>query len=244
MAYELSAEIRKEKNPRELRRQGRIPGVIYGPGAHHLIAFERKDLEGLLARITRSSRISLKLDGERFDTFIKEIQYDLFTDTVIHLDLYQPPAQRPITIDVPFRLRGEAKGRQSGGVVYQLRDAVEVRGSSDKIPELIELEVTELDIGQALHASDVRLAEGIQLLTPAEAVLVTVLAQRKEEVVAAPVEAVAVEGEAVAEGEGAEGAATPAAPGAGKEEPAKASAKAPAKAQAKAKEEPEGRKKK
>lgn len=247
MTYELSAELRKEKNPRELRRQGRIPGVIYGPGVHHLIAFDRKDLESLMAKITRSSRISLKLNGEKLDTFIKEIQYDLFTDQVIHVDLYQPPPKRSITLEVPFRLRGEAKGRKSGGVVYQLRDVVEVRGPNDKIPELIELDVTELDIGQALHGSDVRLAEGLQLLTAAEAVLVTILAQRKEEVVAAPVEAVAVEGEAVAAAEGAEGAVAPTAittaPGktaAGKEEPAKAPAKTPAKA----KEEPEGRKKK
>lgn len=253
MAYELSAEIRQEKNPREIRRKGRIPGVVYGPGVYHQVAFDRDDLEHLMGKITRSSRISLKLDGEKLDTFIKEIQYDLFTDQVIHLDLYHPPTTRAIALAVPIRLRGESKGRQSGGVVYQLREVVEVRGPSAKIPELIELDVTALDIGQALHASDVKLAEGLQLLTPPEAVLVTILAQRKEEVVETA--AVAVEGEVVTVAEGEEGAA--AAPdGEGKEVGAKATP--PGKAaqagkaapagkgapQAKAaKEEPEGRKK-
>jgi large subunit ribosomal protein L25 len=246
MVYELRAEVRSEKNPRAIRRRGRIPGVVYGPGVYHQVAFDRKELEGLLNKITRSSRISLELNGKRFDTFIKEIQYDLFTDQVIHLDLYQPPTNRAIAVEVPIRLQGESKGRKSGGVVYQLREVVKVRGPSTQIPELIELDITELDIGQALHASEVKLADGLQLLTPPEAVLVTILAQRKEEVVA-PV-AAAVEGEAVAAAEGAEGAPAGAAGAAaeGKEEvgrAAPAGAKAVPAAKAAAKPEPEGRKK-
>jgi large subunit ribosomal protein L25 len=232
MAYELSAEARIGKNPRELRRRGKIPGVVYGPGVHQLVVFERKDLERLLSRITRSSRLALRLDGHQRDTFIKEIQYDLFTDQVIHLDLYQPAAQQPITLEVPIRLRGESKGRKSGGIVDQLREVVQVRGRSAQMPELIELDITELDIGQALHASDVQLGPDVQLLTPPDAVLVTILAPRKEEEVA-PV-AVAVEGEAVAVAEGAEGA--PSAPAAG-EAPKTESARG-------VKEEGEGRGKK
>lgn len=235
MAYELSAKLRTAKNPRELRRQGQIPGVIYGPEIHHLVSFPKKELEALLGRITRSSRISLALDGEKYDTFIKEIQYDLLTDQVIHLDLYRPPATRPITVEVPIRLRGESKGRKSGGVVDQARSVVRVRGPSALIPELIELDITELDIGQALHASDVKLAEGVKLVTAAETVLVTILAPRKEEVVA-PV-AVAVEEGAVPAAEGAQGAEAAAAAGEGKKEAAQG---VPARA---AKVEPEGKKK-
>jgi len=179
MGYRLKAEVRERKSPRALRRQGRVPGVVYGHDIHELISFDRRELEGLLAKITRSSRISLELNGKEYDTFIKEIQYDPLTDRVIHVDLYRPPADRPVTMEVPIRLYGEAKGRRGGGIVDPLRETVEVRGPSAKIPELIEVDITELDIGQALHAGDVPLPEGVELLTPPEAVLVTVLAPRK-----------------------------------------------------------------
>ncbi len=219
--FELKAEVRQEKNPRELRRQGRVPGVVYGAGGfHRLISFSRPELESLLAKVTRSSRISLVMGGERFDTFIREIQYDLLTDRVIHVDLYRPPAERPIRMEVPIRLRGEAKGRKSGGIVEQVREVVLVRGRSAQIPALIELDITELDIGQALHARELKLPEGVQLLTPPEAVLVTILAPRKLEELA-PVEAVVAEEGAVPEGaSSAEGAAPEPA---GAEQPGKGS---------------------
>lgn len=210
--YELKVEIRREDNPRELRRRGWVPAVVYGPGFHQLICLERKELEDLLARCTRSSRISLLLEGERFEAFIKEIQYDPLTDRVIHMDFYRPPEGRPIKMEVPIRLRGEAQARKSGGIVEQAREVVRVRGLSQKIPELIELDISKLDIGQTLHARDVPLPEGIELLTPAEALLVTVLAPRKVEE-AAPAEAAApAEGAAAAPAsapEGAEGATAP-----------------------------------
>jgi len=200
MAYELQAEIRKEKNPRALRRQGKIPGVVYGPNIHQLVTFNRKDLERLLSKITRSSRIKLKLDDKEIDTFLKEIQHDPLTDQVIHVDLYHPPADRPITMEVPIKLYGEAKGRKSGGIVDQLREVVVVRGPAEKIPELIELDISGLDIHESIKAGEIPLPEGVQLITPPEALLVTVLAPRKVEEVLAE-EAVAAEAEAPEEGE-------------------------------------------
>jgi large subunit ribosomal protein L25 len=147
----------------------------------------------------------LELNGKEYDTFIKEIQYDPLTDQVLHVDLYHPPAERPVTMEVPIRFYGEAKGRKSGGIVDPLRETVEVRGPAAKIPELIELDITELDIGQALHAEDVSLPDGVELLTPPEAILVTILAPRKvveevpEEVAAEAAEEAAPAAEAEAE---------------------------------------------
>jgi len=207
MAYELQAEIREEKNPRELRRRGKIPGVVYGAGIHQLIAFKRSDLERLLSKITRSSRITLKLNDKEIGAFFKEIQHDPLTDQVIHVDLYHPPADRAITMEVPIRLRGEAKGQKAGGIVDQLREVVLIRGSAERIPEIIELDITDLDIHESIKAGDISLPADVQLITPAEVLLVTILAPRKavEEVPAeeeaeeaAPAEAEAPEGEEAA----------------------------------------------
>lgn len=216
MEYTIKAEPRGSKpNPRALRRQGRIPGVLYGHEVNHSIAVHAKELEKLLARITRSSRITVELDGKRLITFIKEIQYDPLTDRVIHIDLYHPAPDRPVTVEVPVRLRGEAKGRKEGGVLQILRDVVKVQGAIEQIPEVIEIDVSELGVGQAVHVNELRL-EGVRVLTPGEATIVAVVAPRKEEAVAAAVpsvEGAAVPTEGAVAGAVPEGAA-PAAPAA------------------------------
>jgi hypothetical protein len=133
------------------------------------------------------------------------------------VDFYLPAPSRDVKIDVPLRLKGEAKGRKAGGVVNQIRDLLKVKGPTDKIPELIELDITELDMGKVFHVSDVKL-EGVIALIPADAPIVSVVAPRKEEVVA-PVPgaegvvpgvegAVPAEGAAPAAADGAKGAAT------------------------------------
>lgn len=235
MEYKIKAERRGSKpNPRELRRQGQVPGVLYGQDINQPVALNARDLETLLSRITRSSRITLELNGKQLPAFIKEIQYDPLTDRVIHIDLYHPAPDRPVVMEIPVRLRGEAKGRKEGGVLQVLRDVVKVRGAVDQIPEVVEIDVTELGIGQAVHVNELKL-DGVQVLTPGEATLATVVAPRKEEVVAAEVP-VGVEGvvpaEGVAPAEGAvpaaEGAAPAAAGGEKTAAPAKAEEKKPA----------------
>lgn len=231
MEYTIKARPRGPKpNPRALRRMGVIPGVLYGHEIHQPIAVDAKDLEKLLARITRSSRITLELNGRRLPVFIKEIQRDLFTDRVIHIDFYHPAPDRPVTMEVPVRLRGEAKGRKEGGVLQLLREVVKVRGPMDSIPEIIDIDVSNLGIGQAVHAKDLQL-EGVQVLTPGEATIVTIVAPRKEEVAVT-----AVPGAEAAAVPAAEGAAAPAAPSA-PTAPSPAPA-APAKAEEKKPEKP------
>jgi large subunit ribosomal protein L25 len=204
MAYTLEVKAREKKpNPRELRRQGVVPGVVYGPGTSQAIAVNQKALEALMHQITRSSRIDLKLNGKVAPAFIKEIQYDELTDAPKHVDFYMPAPSRDVKINVPLRLKGEAKGRKEGGVVNQIRDLIKVKGPAGKIPELIEVDITELDMGKVLHVSDLRL-EGGSALLPADAPIVSVVAPRKEEVVA-PVPGVegavpGVEGAVPAEG--------------------------------------------
>jgi large subunit ribosomal protein L25 len=200
--------------------------VLYGHEVHQPIALNAKELERLLARITRSSRITLVMNGKPLPAFIKEIQYDPLTDRVIHIDLYHPAPDRPVTMEVPVRLHGEPKGRKEGGVLQLLRDVVKVRGAAEKIPEVIEIDVTQLGIGQAVHVNELKL-EGVQVLTPGEATIVTIVAPRKEEVAVAAVPG--VEGAVPVEGAAppAEGAA-PAGEAPAAAAPAKAEEKKPA----------------
>lgn len=208
--YRLEAEPREEGNPRELRRRGLIPGVVYGHGVHQLVQIRQGKLERLLGKITRSSRITLTLDGGEWPTFIKEIQYDPLTDRVLHIDFYYPSAEREIKMEVPILLRGEPQGRRFGGVLRRLRTKVLVKGLPERIPEKIELDVSGLDVGEALHIRDLPL-EGVDVLTAPETPIALVKVPRREVVrVGAEAEEEAAEAGEELEGEpGEEATAEP-----------------------------------
>lgn len=207
--YRLEAEPREEGNPRELRRRGLIPGVVYGHGVHQLVQIQQGELERLLGKITRSSRITLTLDGGEWPTFIKEIQYDPLTDRVLHIDFYYPSAEREIKMEVPILLRGEPQGRRFGGVLRRLRTKVMVRGLPEQIPEKIELDVSGLDVGEAFHIRDLPL-EGVDVLTAPETPIALVKVPRRE--------VVRVGAEAEEEPEGETGEEAPAETQVGEEE--------------------------
>lgn len=196
--YKLEADLREEGNPRELRRRGLVPGTVYGHQVHRLIQVNRGELEQLLGKITRSSRITLALDGEEWETFIKEIQYDPLTDRVLHIDFYLPSAEREIKMEVPILLRGEPVGQRFGGVLRRLRMKILVKGLPKQIPEKVELDVSGLGVGESIRVGDLGL-EGVSVLTPPETPIALVKVPRRAIVQAA---AEAVEAE-----EGAEKAA-------------------------------------
>ncbi|MGQ9478349.1 MAG: 50S ribosomal protein L25 [Candidatus Bipolaricaulia bacterium] len=187
--YKLGAVPRTVKNPRALRRQGLIPGVVYGQGVHRLIQVQQGELERLLGQITRSSRIKLALDGEEWEAFIKEIQYHPLTDRVIHIDFYLPSPGQEVTIEVPLLLRGDPQGRRLGGVLRRLQTAICVRGLPEQIPEKLEVDVSGLGLGETLRVRDLPPLEGVKVLTPPETPLATVKVPRREVTVEAVAEA-------------------------------------------------------
>ncbi len=200
--YKLGAAPRGKGNPRALRRQGLIPGVVYGQGVHRLIQVQQRELERLLGQITRSSRIKLALDGEEWDAFIKEIQYHPLTDRVIHIDFYLPSPEQEVTLEVPLLLRGDPQGRRLGGVLRRLQTAIRVRGLPEQIPEKLEVDVSGLGLGETLRVRDLPPLEGVKVLTPPETPLATVKVPRREVTVEAVAEAPAAEAAAPAPQEG------------------------------------------
>ncbi len=201
----LNARLRTEGKANALRRQGFVPAVIYGPTIDSTpIIVEQKELRALFAKITRSSRIELSVSdhekGKKLDVFVKAIQYNPITDEPIHVDFYHPDTGRPLRLHVPIRIVGEAPGVKAGGVLNVLFDTVRVHGLPQDIPPIIELDVSNLGIGDGIRVRDVDFGN-VEPLLPPERALVTVVAPRglEEAAVGAPVE----------EGEAVEGAGTP-----------------------------------
>jgi len=187
-----------------LRRQGIVPGVVYGPSIdNQSISMLRKDLQGLFAQITRSSRINLRITGygkpQEMDVFLKVVDYDSVTDIPVHVDFYHPDTKHPLKLNVPVKIVGEAPGTKVGGILNVQFNTIPVHGLPKDIPSLLTIDVSSLELGDSIHISEIDFGK-VEPLLPAERVVVTVISPRA--LAAEAEEAEAAKGE---EGEAAEG---------------------------------------
>jgi len=187
-----------------LRRQGQVPAVLYGAHVASLhVAIPEKELLHLFDHVTRSTPVEVKVDGrETYHVFLKEIQVHPITERFLHVDLYVADPERPLQMDVPVRFVGTARGIKDGGILEAVHGYIPVQALPAKMPPRIEIDVSDLGIGDSILVKDLPWGEGVEPLLPPEDAVVTVAARRALEV-EAPVAAEAAE--AVPIEEGAEG---------------------------------------
>ena len=182
---------------RALRRDGKVPAVIYGRGrAPEALAVETAALNRLLTEIAAATTlVDVTVEGRApVKALIREIQRNPVRPAdIIHVDLYEVHADEKVTIEVPLHFVGVPEGvRNFGGVLDQTMHALEIRVLPAEIPEHLEVDVTVLNIGQSIHVSELQFPH-LEILSDARATVCTVVAPRAEEVVAPVAEAVAVE---------------------------------------------------
>jgi large subunit ribosomal protein L25 len=181
---------------RSLRRQGKVPGVIYGHDrAAEPVAVDTTALLKMLGGIQASTTIvDVTVDGRpAVKALIREIQRDPVKPAdILHVDLYEVKADEEITVSVPLELVGIPDGvRNFGGVLDQVLHELELEVLPSEIPDHLDVDVTNLAIGQALFVRDVHVPKGRVLNAP-ELAICSVVAPRAEEVAPAPVEEAAV----------------------------------------------------
>ncbi len=223
----LDASVRQrtgKEDARRLRRAGVVPAVVYGRGRKPVaVAVESRALRAALHTHAGTNvliDLDIRVDGaaDRQLVVIKELQRDIFSHEVIHVDFQAISLEETLEAHVPVILVGTPRGVAEGGLLDQHLREVLVECLPTQIPERLEVDVTGLRVGQAVHAGDLKMPEGVTLLTPPAEVVATVLAPRVEEAPAAPAAAEAVAAplpEAAAGEKSAEkGAAKPPAEGA------------------------------
>jgi large subunit ribosomal protein L25 len=189
---------------RKLRAQGSVPAVLYGFGVGSVMLTvpareaERAMLSGAnrLLDLAGLPEVAGKL------ALIKDYQRDPVSRQLLHCDFYSVDTTKVVTVSIPVHITGRPKGVELGGVLELLLREVEVSCLPLAIPDAVSLDVSELGVGDGLHASDLVLPEGVELLVEPSAAVVHVLAPRLE---AEPTQAGA-EGAAPAEGAAAEAA--------------------------------------
>lgn len=181
MAQQLSLVIERRDGggstkARSLRHAGKVPGVLYGHGSSESIAVEGRALSDLLHHGGSSGLIELKMGGKKFDTaLVREVQIDPVSRKPIHVDLQRVSATETVHTKVPLVTVGTPDGvRNFAGVMDVVIHELDVEGPANKLPEHLEIDVTDLGIHQHVNAGDVKLPAGIKLLTPADTLVVTV----------------------------------------------------------------------
>ncbi len=192
---------------RRLRRQGLIPGVLYGRTMPVAISVGERDLRSALTGAAGSHVVlDVAIDGgSEHSAILKDFQRDKVRGSITHVDLQEVRLDQPIQTAVVVTLVGEAKGTREGGILQQVTTEVNVEALPLEIPQHLEADVSELGIGDILRLAEVVVPDGVKLLDdPDEVVIASVQLAREEE----PEEAE----------EGAEGAEEGAEPEAGAEE--------------------------
>jgi large subunit ribosomal protein L25 len=197
---------------RRLRRAGEIPAVVYGPETEPIpVKVEYKNLYRLMHNVPLNTIINLDITGVESPTrkvLIRELQKDPVTGELLHMDFHHIPMDKPITLTVPITAVGIPVGVKTfGGIVQYTRREIDISCLPSDIPDKIEVDISELNVGDSVHVSDLEL-ENVHILTDPARTLITVVAPTviktaAEEAAEAEAEAEeAAEGEEGAEGEG------------------------------------------
>jgi len=198
----LNVETREGKGTqaaKKLRAVDKIPGIFYIHGGKNIpISINRADLHAIWG--SESGLLELVFDGKAHkQAVIRDIQFDPVKGRPIHIDLMGIKKGEKIKINVPVHLLGTAEGvKTHGGVMQLIQREVEVECLPSEIPTSIDYDVTDLEIGESIHVSDL-VVENATIITDSEAVIASVIAPRIAE--AAPVAEVEAEEEEEAEPE-------------------------------------------
>jgi large subunit ribosomal protein L25 len=179
---ELTVNVRKSTGKgisRTLRREGLIPGVLYGPKSEPIpISVETMVIEKLFKH-SGSNQAPLNLtikNGEsiRKTAMVKDLQLHPVSKRFLHIDLYEVAMDKKIQVRVPLVLTGIAEGTEAGGTIQLIRREIDVLCLPLDIPEFIKVDVSEMQIGDSIHIEEIPVPENIEILADTNFTVVTV----------------------------------------------------------------------
>jgi large subunit ribosomal protein L25 len=173
MADTLTVTSRKQlgsANTRRLRNAGAIPAILYGHGEASVSLVV---VPAELGSVIRHGGKLVRLQGDVSESaFIKAVQWDVYGKEVLHVDLLRVSETEKVTTTVTVDLKGTAPGLAEGGIVEHLVHEVEIDCPAFSVPEKLIVNISNLHMDGAIHASEIPLPEGAEMLTDAETVIV------------------------------------------------------------------------
>ena len=183
MAEALKVEKRTalgKNSVKKLRSRGVVPGVVYGKGNEN--APIQLDRGKLMSFLERSGRVAdLVFDGRDLKAVIKEVQHNIFTDDILHVDFQLVSMTEKITLPVAVVLAGELSFTPDQGTLEQILTEVEVECLPKDAPGELSVNISGLEPGDSIHASDIDMPRSVVLVTPGEEMVATVARPMAEE---------------------------------------------------------------
>lgn len=206
------------RNSRRLRREDKLPAVVYGLGADPVaVAVPEREVQRILTGESGANTlINLEIEGDRQLVFARQVQRHPVRGTLIHVDFVRVRRDTAVTAEVPIHAVGEPEGVKDGGLLEQVLFTLSVEAKPDEIPTSIEVDVSGLAIGAQIRVGDLAIPPGATTDQDLEALVVHVTAPRG--LASAEEEAAAAEAAEAAVGGAAPAAADSPAPAKGDEE--------------------------
>lgn len=161
-----------KKDAKALRSAGLVPCVLYGSGEQVHFSAEAVQVDKLIYT-PEVYKVDLDINGRKSQAIIQEVQQNPLTDDIIHVDFLELDENKPVKISLPVRIKGIAPGVTSGGKLQQVFRKLKLVGLPKDMPADITLDISKLEIGDAIRVKHIEIP-GVQLLDPANAVVVSV----------------------------------------------------------------------
>lgn len=165
-----------KKDAAKLRKEGFVPAVVYGGENELHIQIDERDLDKIIYTAD-TYNVLLKVDGETYSTVLQDTQFDALTDKATHADFLLVNNDKPVTVSMSINLEGSAIGVRNGGKLRKPMRKLKLKGALAAIPDSVEIDVTDLKIGNAIKVADLSF-EGVEILDPASNVVVAVKTAR------------------------------------------------------------------
>jgi len=185
---ELNAVTRTDSGKgqaRTLRREGRLPAVLYGPNTDPvMLSIDLSELEDITKGGSAGQAIlSISVKGEKKPrtAMIKDLQISPLSRDYLHIDFYEVDMKKKINVMVPVTTTGKCVGIEMGGMTQLIRRELEVLCLPGNIPEHIEIDITELNIGDSVHVEDVQLEGDIEIPHEVDFTILTILSAKMKE---------------------------------------------------------------
>lgn len=178
---------------KKMRKEGMVPAVLYGHKLENVnLSIPLEDFNRFLRSGSRI--LNLRIGRALEQALLKDVQYDIYSENILHADFARISLDEKVTINVPIEMTGTAPGQKEGGIVDQPIKHVEVETLATNIPEYIEVDISSLNINDVLTIADMHVPEGVLLKANPQAVVIRVVPP-VEEVEEVPVEEAAAAAE-------------------------------------------------
>jgi len=179
----LTAQSRKifgSADSRRQRRNGKIPAVIYGHAEPIGLVIDAHEFNTKFMTISESTIINLQVDGDSHDVLIRAYQEDTISGAITHVDFYEIERGKTLRTNVGLHLNGAAVGIREGGILESFVHELEVECLPKDLPEGIEVDISNLEIGHSIHVRNLNAPSGVQILNSPDQVICTIAHKRAE----------------------------------------------------------------